>query len=80
MDNFYISCNLPPFQSLETQNSDQSVKVSPKPIDSQTPNYECLTTNQLAYSGDLCNAGTDSQMMDLDPMTSLFACNSPTCR
>lgn len=82
MDNFYISCNLPSFQSLETQNLDECVKPSHKFFDSESPNYsnECPTTTQLAYSGDLCNAGTDSQIMDFDPITSLFTCHSPTCK
>jgi hypothetical protein len=81
MDNFYNSRNVPSYQSLESQNLDELVKPSLK-YDSDPAIYsnEYSSTSQLAYSGEIYNAETDSQIMDYEPITSLFACNSPTCK
>jgi hypothetical protein len=82
MDNFYNSRNVPSFQSLESENLDEFVKPCFKLIDSEPSIYsnEYSSTTQLAYSGEIYNAETDSQIMDYEPITSLFACNSSTCK
>ncbi|XP_054167383.1 protein glass-like [Oppia nitens] len=75
-NNIYMSCNVPSFASLDSQEPSEAVKLIHKHFDTQSIDY-CTTGSQLTYCGDLsCNTVTDTQIMDLDPITLYGSYNS----
>ena len=81
-NNFYILCNLPTTHSSESQQSDETIKPVQKWFDNQSGSHsiECWTGSQLSHSDESFIAANESQVMELDPLSSLLNCSSPNCQ